>query len=156
MSNYYKIKKSDISNGDGDRVSIFFSGCDIHCPGCFNQELWDPNAGEEYTEDTFKTICSYMTKHKRGLSILGGEPFSKYNRDTVAELCLKFKEKFPDKTIYVWSGYTESYLRGKNNSSIDIILGTADKLIDGPFVEEQRNLNLVMRGSSNQRVINLH
>lgn len=155
MANYYKIKISDIANGPGERVSIFFTGCDIKCKGCFNEELQDPKCGTPYTEDIYQRIKKYMKPYKYGLSILGGEPFSIYNRATVSELCARFKKDFPDKTIYIWSGYTIEKLKSFNSECVNDILKTADYLIDGPFIEELKDYNLKLRGSSNQRIINL-
>lgn len=156
MANYYKIKTNDISNGDGVRVSIFFTGCDIHCKGCFNEDIWDHTKGTLFDEDAYNIIKENMTEYKRGLSVLGGEPFSIYNRKDVDWLVHKFKEDFPDKSIYVWSGYYIDQLRSFNDDNVNSILNTINTLVDGPFLEEFQDYNLYMRGSSNQHIIKLN
>ena len=152
MSKYAKIKKFDIANGDGVRTSIYFMGCPIHCEGCFNQELWDPNYGEEYTEQTYQEIKDSMNEHISGLSILGGEPLSGYNVNTVIELCKRFKTDFPNKTIYLWTGYTLPDLLSQSNPVVNSILDKIDFLIDGPFELKNRDLTLKLRGSINQAI----
>ena len=150
MSKYAKIKKFDIANGDGVRTSIYFTGCPIHCEGCFNQELWDPNYGEEYTEQTYQEIKDSMNEHISGLSILGGEPLSGYNVNTVIELCKRFKTDFPNKTIYLWTGYIFDSIA---SSTKMIISQYCDIIVEGPFKIEERDLSLKMRGSRNQRIL---
>ena len=150
MSKYAKIKKFDIANGDGVRTSIYFTGCPIHCEGCFNQELWDPNYGKEYTEQTYQEIKDSMNEHTSGLSILGGEPLSGYNVNTVIELCKRFKTDFPNKTIYLWTGYIFDSIA---SSTKMIISQYCDIIIEGPFKIEERDLSLKMRGSRNQRIL---
>lgn len=149
MARYSKIKKYDISNGRGLRTSIFFSGCPIHCKGCFNQELWNPNVGQEYTEKTYQEIKDSMNEHIDGLSILGGEPLSDYNLSTVIKLCKEFSRDFPTKSIFLWTGYEiEDFTESQEE-----VLNYIHVLVCGPFVEELKDLNLKMRGSSNQRVL---
>lgn len=150
MSNYAKIKKYDIADGDGVRTSIFFTGCPIHCEGCFNQELQNPKYGQAYTEQTYQEIKETMNEHISGLSILGGEPLSVYNINTVIDLCKQFKKDFPSKTIYLWTGYRFDELP----PSTQMILSQyCDTIVDGPFDIEQRDLSLKLRGSRNQRVL---
>lgn len=150
MSKYARIKKLDIANGDGIRTSIYFTGCPIHCEGCFNQELWDPNYGQEYTEQTYQEIKDSMNEHISGLSILGGEPLSGYNVNTVIELCKRFKTDFPNKTIYLWTGYIFDSIA---SSTKMIISQYCDIIVEGPFKIEERDLSLKMRGSRNQRIL---
>ena len=125
MSNIAKIKQYCISNGEGLRTAIFFSGCDFHCPGCFNYELQDPNYGKKYSSEIEKEIFNTINEHIAGISILGGEPLSKYNLETVTQLCSNFKEKFPNKTIWLWTGYTIEEIKTLP------ILNYIDVLIDG-------------------------
>lgn len=148
---YNKIRKMDISNGPGVRVSIFFQGCSFHCKGCFNEETWDFLGGEEFGEEQIETILDlakddYIT----GLSILGGEPMHPKNIKGTTELAKRFHEKYPKKTIWAWSGYLfEDYVK-----KLDIIQ-YLDVLVEGQFVESLRNPKLKWRGSSNQRVIDV-
>lgn len=146
MSRYAKIKKFDIANGSGIRTSIYFSGCPIHCKGCFNQELWNPNYGKEYTEETYQEIKNSMNEHIAGLSILGGEPLSDYNIDTVIELCKRFREDFPNKNIWLWTGYEIDKLSQKQEYAFTLV----DVVTVGPFIEELKDLSLSWAGSSNQ------
>ena len=150
MSRYARIKKFDIANGDGIRTSIYFTGCPIHCEGCFNQELWDPNYGQEYTEQTYQEIKDSMNEHISGLSILGGEPLSGYNINTVIELCKRFKTDFPNKTLYLWTGYIFDSVAPSTKM---ILSQYCDIIIEGPFKIEERDLSLKMRGSRNQRIL---
>ena len=131
---FNKIRKMDIANGPGVRVSIFFQGCSFHCKNCFNPETWDFDGGE----------------HISGLSILGGEPMHPKNIDATTRLVKRFKEIYPNKTIWVWSGFLfDEYIQDKE------VVEYIDVLVDGQFVDELRNPNLKWRGSSNQRVIDV-
>lgn len=145
------------NNGPGFRVVVWFSGCSHNCPGCHNKEEQNPNAGRPFTEKDIEFILAELGNPRyRGLSILGGEPFELYNVDAVRNLCEKVKEKFSDKkTIWIWSGSTLEQLKKLNNLSVDKVLELADILVDGPFIESKKDLNLKFRGSSNQRIINL-
>ena len=147
MSNIAKIKQYCISNGEGLRTAIFFSGCDFHCPGCFNYELQDPNYGKKYSSEIEKEIFNTINEHIAGISILGGEPLSKYNLETVTQLCSNFKEKFPNKTIWLWTGYTIEEIKTLP------ILNYIDVLIDGPFIQEEYEFGLKWRGSRNQKIL---
>ena len=103
---FNKVRKMDISNGPGVRVSVFFQGCHFHCKGCFNSETWDFLGGKEYTSDIENKIFEFLDKdYIRGLSILGGEPFHQTNIDSVISLSKKFKEKFPNKDLWIWTGF---------------------------------------------------
>lgn len=108
MSRYSVIYKCDIANGTGFRTTIFFTGCPIHCKGCFNESIWDPNTGKEYTEETQeKVMKECRDPNCNGLSVLGGEPTADWNIDAVIGLCKQFKEELPKKDIWMWSRKTD-------------------------------------------------
>ena len=148
---YNKIRKMDIANGPGVRISIFFQGCAFHCKNCFNQETWDFDKGNEFTDEVIDEIISLAKEdYITGLSILGGEPMHPTNIKGTTELAKKFKEIYPNKTIWAWSGFTfEDYIKDKE------VVNYLDVLVDGQFVDELRNPKLKWRGSSNQRVIDV-
>ncbi|MGL5694726.1 MAG: anaerobic ribonucleoside-triphosphate reductase activating protein [Peptostreptococcaceae bacterium] len=150
---FSKIKDNDIANGLGITMSLWTQGCPHHCKGCFNMETWDYNGGKEFTEDDLTYILNSIDKNniKRNLSVLGGEPLCPQNVNGVIELCKVFKSKYPSKTIYLWTGYK---VEDFNNIQMQI-LNYIDVLIDGKFEEENRNLSIMLRGSSNQRVIDV-
>lgn len=154
--NYAKIYRADIANGYGFRVSLFVSGCARNCPGCFNKEAQDPAFGKPFDDKAKQKIFKEL-EHDwcRGLSLLGGEPLSKLsnNRKVIIELAKEVKEKFPDKTIFLWSGYLFDEIL--NNESMKDILKYIDVLIDGPFIEELKDMTLKWRGSSNQHIIDV-
>ena len=147
---YNTIRQLDIANGPGVRVSIFVQGCTFNCPGCFNTVAKDFEGGTEYTEVTQECILELAKPtHISGLSILGGEPLHPKNRSEVLKLARKFKEVYPDKTVWLWTGYfIEDVLEDLVDSDIDFV-------VDGLFKEDLKDLRLKYRGSSNQRVINL-
>ena len=147
MSNIAKIKRYCISNGEGLRTAIFFSGCDFHCPGCFNYELQNPNYGKKYSSEIEKEIFNTINEHIAGISILGGEPLSKYNLETVTQLCCNFKKEFPNKTIWLWTGYTLEEIKALP------VLNFIDVLIDGQFKQDEYEYGLLWRGSRNQRIL---
>jgi anaerobic ribonucleoside-triphosphate reductase activating protein len=149
---YAKIRKMDISNGEGVRVSLFVQGCSFHCKNCFNQETWDFNGGKEFTTAEIQKIIELANKdYIAGLSVLGGEPLHPNNIESVSMLCQYFKFKYPKKSIWVWTGfkYEDILKMGKNYNIFDYI----DVLVDGQFEEDKKDLTLKWRGSSNQRVI---
>lgn len=163
---YMKIKFPDVANGPGVRVSLFVSGCYRHCPGCFNPESWDPKAGQLYTRETEAELLRHLDKPEvAGLSILGGEPFLLVNLPTVWGLVLTAKEHHYDKPIWIWTGYTFEELLAlcrlkhmkhwRGAQLLKMILHAADVLVDGPYIEAQRDLTLQYRGSTNQRIIDL-
>ena len=158
---YGEIKKLDIANGDGVRVSLFVSGCRIHCPGCFNAMTWDFCYGKEFTQDTEKEIIEALEKDFiSGLTVLGGEPFEPENQKVLAPFLKKVKELFPKKNIWCYSGYIyETELLAENGKAhtevTEEMLSYIDVLVDGPFVEELKDISLVFRGSSNQRILKL-
>ena len=160
MSNIAKIKKWDVANGIGIRTSIFFSGCEFACPGCFNSDIWDFNKGEPFTRELYETeIKPTINEHIAGLSILGGEALHPKNLKAVRNLVDWFSQDFPDKSIWVWSGYswTELMERCKKSEEDDLswILCNIDVLVDGRFIESQKDLSLKFRGSRNQRIIDV-
>ena len=148
---YHKIRKMDISNGPGVRVSIFMQGCEFHCNNCFNPETWDFKDGEEFNEDTINKVLKLSDKdYIVGLSILGGEPMHPKNIEGTTLLAKAFKEKYPNKNIWVWSGYLfDKDLKDKE------VLKYIDVLVDGRFVESLADPTLKWKGSSNQRVIDV-
>lgn len=149
---YAKIRKMDISNGEGVRVSLFVQGCSFHCKNCFNPETWNFNDGKDFTTVEVDKIIKLCNKdYIAGLSILGGEPLHPNNIESVSMLCEYFKFKYPNKTIWLWSGFRyEDILNRENNYDI---LNLIDILVDGQFETDKKDLNLKWRGSSNQRVI---
>lgn len=147
---YNKIRKMDISNGPGIRVSIFMQGCSFHCKDCFNSETWDFKAGKEFNDKVINKVLDLASlPHIVGLSILGGEPMHPNNREGTIKLAKAFKKRYPDKDIWVWSGYLFDELKDIEG------LSYIDTLVDGRFVLEQANPTLKFRGSSNQRVIDV-
>lgn len=147
---YNLIRKMDISNGPGVRVSIFMQGCHFHCKNCFNSETWDFEGGKEFTDDTINKVLDLSNKeHIIGLSILGGEPMHPVNIEGTTKLAKAFKEKYPNKDIWVWSGFRYEDLKGKD------VFKYIDVLVDGQYVDELHNPTLKWRGSSNQRVIDI-
>lgn len=157
--NYATIKNCDIANGPGVRVSLFVSGCTHRCKGCFNEMAWDFNYGNPFTQDTIDHIISLLAPdHVCGLTLLGGEPFEPLNQPDVLDLVRTIKRQYPKKTIWAFSGFLfENMLSGKvGNQDICLeILRNVDVLVDGPFVESQKNLMLRFRGSENQRIISV-
>lgn len=154
---YGNIKPIDSANGPGVRVSLFVSGCTNHCKGCFSPQTWDFNFGELYTDDTTLKILDLVDKqYISGLSILGGDPMHPCNRPVVLELARLFRKKFCNaKTIWMWTGYLYEDLKNERNAEVEEIFSLIDVLVDGPFVEELKDVTLPFRGSSNQRIIKL-
>ena len=150
MSKYNKIRKMDISNGPGVRVSIFMQGCIFHCEGCFNPETWDFKCGNEFTDDTINEVLNLCAPdHIKGLSILGGEPMHPKNIEATTKLAKEFKKMYPNKTIWSWTGFNFEDIKDKE------VFKYIDVLIDGQFKINLRNPNLRWKGSSNQRVIDV-
>ena len=148
---YNKIRKMDIANGPGVRVSVFMQGCSFHCKNCFNPETHDFNGGKEFTDEVIEHILELCDKdYIEGLSILGGEPMHPTNIDGTAKLAKAFKEKFPNKNVWVWSGF----LFDKNLKDTEAVK-YIDVLVDGQYVDELHNPLLKWKGSSNQRVIDV-
>ena len=155
--NYATIKNCDIANGPGVRVSLFVSGCTHHCPGCFNQVAWDFAYGQPFTGETEDTILKLLRpSYIRGLTLLGGEPFEPQNQGAVVHLLRRVRQELPDKTIWAFSGYLfdKDILSGRLGDCSEY-LSYLDVLVDGPFIEAKKDLNLRFRGSSNQRLIDV-
>ena len=148
---YNLIRKMDISNGPGVRVSVFMQGCSFHCKNCFNSETWDFEGGKEFNDETIEKILNLCGQnYVEGLSILGGEPMHPTNIEGTTKLAKAFKEKYPNKTLWVWSGFTfDKDLKDKE------VLKYIDVLVDGQYVDELHDPTLKWRGSSNQRVIDV-
>jgi len=155
--NYADIKKVDVANGPGVRVSLFVSGCTHHCKECFNPETWDFGFGSPFGEEQIGQIVSLLDKdHIQGLSLLGGEPFEPENQEAVLDLVKRVRERLPEKTIWCYSGYLfEELAGGKVGAHSRELLERLDVLVDGPFVLEKKDLGLRFRGSNNQRIIDV-
>ncbi len=147
---YNKIRKMDISNGPGVRVSIFMQGCSFNCKNCFNPETHDFNGGKEFTDETIEKVLDLCDKdYVVGLSILGGEAMHKKNIDGTTRLAKAFKERYKDKTIWIWTGFLYEDIKDYE------VFKYIDVLVDGQFKEELSNPMLRFKGSSNQRVIDV-
>ena len=158
--NYATIKPRDIANGPGVRVSLFVSGCTHHCKGCFNQEAWDFDFGQPFTQETIDSILRELSPgFVRGLTLLGGEPFEPENQPAIVELLRQIKTNYPEKTIWAFSGYLfdRDIWPGKlgDPAITREYISYLDVLVDGPFVESKKNLSLRFRGSENQRLIDI-
>lgn len=158
--NYGNIKSYDIADGPGIRVSLFVSGCRHHCKGCFNAETWDFGFGQPYTKETEDQIIGYLGKdYIQGLTVLGGEPFEPENQAEVVKLLKRAKETYPQKDIWCYSGYlydVDMQEGGKVHTDVtEEMLSYIDVLVDGEFVQEEKDIRLLFRGSRNQRLIML-
>ncbi len=159
--NYGEIKKFDIADGEGVRVSLFVSGCRIHCKGCFNEKTWDFCFGKEFTQSTEDEILEALDKpFIQGLTILGGEPFEEENQCVLTAFLKKVRQRFPKKDIWCYTGYIYDKdllpFDGKKHTKFtEEMLSYIDILVDGPFIQEKKNLSLQFRGSENQRIIHL-
>lgn len=148
---YNLIRKMDISDGPGVRVSIFMQGCEFHCKNCFNSETWNFNGGKEYTDDVKEEVLKLCEQgYVKGLSILGGEPLHPKNIEGSTALAKEFKERFPNKTLWMWTGFTFDDDMAKKE-----IFKYVDVLVDGQYVDELHDPTLQWKGSSNQRVIDI-
>ena len=148
--NYGRIKKNDIANGPGVRVSLFVSGCRNHCPGCFNPETWDFGYGELFAKETEKEIIKALRPSWiQGLSILGGDPMEPENQRALLPLLKRIRVMLPDKDIWLYTGYCYENIRNAE------ILKWIDVLVDGSFIEAEKDITLTFRGSRNQRIIPL-
>ena len=153
MARISTIKSNDIANGKGIVVSVWFQGCPFHCKDCHNPQTWDFNGGEEFTQEHIDRVLGYIEVNNidRNLSILGGESLCPPNIEGTLELCKTFKEKYPNKIIYLWTGYV---IENFNELQLEV-LKYIDVLIDGRFEIDKKDLSLKFRGSSNQRVIDV-
>lgn len=151
---------ADIANGIGIRLSIFVSGCKNHCPGCFQPETWDFEYGVPYSKELEEKIIHELSKpHYHGITILGGEPMEKENQAGVKTLIRRVKERLPEKTVWIYTGYTydKDLIVGgsRYTADTDWILDHTDVLVDGRFVESEKDISLQFRGSRNQRIIDM-
>ena len=159
---YGAIKKSDIANGEGIRVSLFVSGCRNRCPGCFQPETWDFTYGKHFDRHAAEEIFSALDNPSvRGITILGGEPLEPENQPEVLALIREVKDRFPGKTVWLYTGATYEQLAAEadnryNTENIKEILSLVDILVDGPYIENEKSLGLRFRGSKNQRVIDMN
>lgn len=156
--NYGEIKKADIANGLGVRVSLFVSGCTHHCHNCFNQVTWDFHYGEPFDEDVQERILQYLEpQHIAGLTLIGGEPMEPSNQRALLPLVKKVKEMYPQKNIWCYTGYIfDKELLSESRARCEVtdeLLSYIDIIVDGRFVEELKDIRLRFRGSSNQRII---
>ena len=158
--NYATIKKRDIANGPGVRVSLFVSGCAHRCEGCFNEIAWDFDYGEAFTRAVEDEILALMEPdYISGITLLGGEPFEPQNQAVLLPFLRRVRERFPTKTVWCFSGYTLEQLQGQSRARCahtDEMLSLLDVLVDGPFVQAKRNIRLRFRGSENQRLIDMN
>lgn len=156
--NYAEIKKCDVANGPGVRVSLFVSGCTHHCKECFNPETWDFNYGREFTDNTEEEIIKYMEpEYIKGLTLLGGEPLEHCNQQGLLPLLRKVKQIYPEKNIWCFTGYdferdVTGHMLGEWEETKEM-LSYIDVMVDGEFIADKKDLNLVFKGSSNQRTI---
>ena len=158
--NYADIKIADVANGQGVRVSLFVSGCNHHCKGCFNSQAWDFNYGKEFTEEDIDRILKELDHpYVEGLSLLGGEPLEPKNQEGLLPLVKDIKKKFPDKNIWCYTGFDfEKDVMGKmaqKNETTRELLKYIDVIVDGKFEEDKKDLKLQFRGSSNQRILDV-
>lgn len=154
---YAGIIRNDVAAGQGVNVTFFVQGCEQHCPGCHNQQTWDFDGGYEFTQDTMNDIINSLSANgvQRNLSIMGGEPLHPNNLFLTNLIIEEVKKVYPNIKIYLWTGYIYENLLERNEKLLQNILKSIDVLIDGPFIKEQRDITLAMRGSRNQRIINL-
>lgn len=147
---YNKIRKMDIANGPGIRVSIFLQGCEFNCKDCFNPETHDFNGGKEFSKDTMKTLMNLCEDDNIvGLSIIGGEPLHPKNIEGTTKIAKEFKEKYHNKNLWIWTGYNYEDLEHEE------ILNYVDVIVDGRFQADKKNPKLNWKGSENQRVIDV-
>ena len=154
--NYSDIKFTDMINGKGIRVSLFVSGCEHHCKDCFNSVTWNPNHGMPFDDDVENDILNYFKKYSNslsGLSLLGGDPTYKTNIIPLVKFVNKFKKHFPEKNIWIWSGFTWEMI--KENKNLYSLVSLCDVLVDGKFDINEKNIKLKWRGSNNQRVLDI-
>ncbi len=159
--NYGEIKKFDIANGPGVRVSLFVSGCRHHCKNCFNEATWDFSFGKPFTQDTVQEILKALSPdYIAGFSLLGGEPFEPENQPEIIKLLSEIRRRFPNKDIWCYTGFLfdKELMDGNSRAKTENtqkMLENIDVLVDGRFIEEQKNISLKFRGSENQRIIDV-
>ena len=160
--NYATIKWTDIANGEGVRISLFVSGCTHRCKNCFNEIAWDFNYGNVFDETVENQILKELSAgYITGLSLLGGEPLEPQNQEALYPFIKKVKEKYPQKSIWCYTGFVfdektgELTNQAKNTAVTKDLIALFDVLVDGPFIEAQKNIRLKFRGSENQRIIDV-
>lgn len=154
--NYMSIMEQDIVNAPGIHTVIWVSGCPHRCPGCFNSNAWDFNAGKEFTESVKQYILNNVGEDIcDGLVVLGGEPLADNNKEDVTNLILECKRRYPNKNIWVYTGYTYEELVERNDTTINTCLNHIDVLVDGRFEKDKASHALKYKGSSNQRIIDM-
>lgn len=160
--NYATIKWCDIANGEGVRISLFVSGCTHRCKNCFNEVAWDFSYGELFDEATQEKVLKELASdYIAGLSLLGGEPFEPQNQEALYPFVKRVRELYPHKTVWCYTGFVFDEKRGelrenhKNTPWTKALLSLIDVLVDGPYIEELKDIRLKFRGSSNQRVIDV-
>lgn len=147
---YLNILDCDIADGEGIRVTLFVSGCSHHCKGCHNPESWNPDNGKEFTEEVKEKLFKLIDRpYIDGLTLSGGDPLFCDNIKDIRQLCFEFKQKFPNKTIWLYTGYTLDKIKALD------FLKCIDVIVDGPFIQELRDITLPFRGSSNQKIIKI-
>ena len=148
---YLNMLDCSIADGEGIRVVLFVSGCPHHCLGCHNPESWNFNAGKEFTSSTMSKLCELLDRdYIDGITISGGEPLAPQNKFQVLKICRNIKEKFPNKTIWIYTGYTvDENLKSELKPHVDVV-------VDGEFIQSLRDITLPFRGSSNQRILKLN
>ena len=152
--NYEKVDKCSVSNGAGVRTVLWVSGCDVHCHNCHNPQTWDFNSGIPFTDDSMQEILYDLSKpYIKGLTLSGGHPLDPHNAPKVLEIVKRVKMVFPNKDIWIYSGYVwEDIIK---DNTLKEILECTDVLVDGAYVDELRDISLAFRGSSNQRIIDV-
>lgn len=152
--NYHNIKTDDMLNGDGLRVTCWVSGCNMRCFNCYNPQTWDFNSGIAFTEDTMQEILYDLSKpYIKGITLSGGHPLDPHNAPKVLEIVKRVKIVFPNKDIWIYSGYVwEDIVK---NETLREIMKYTDVLVDGAYIDELRDISLPFRGSSNQRIIDV-
>ena len=152
--NYEKVAKCSVSNGAGVRTVLWVSGCDVHCHNCHNPQTWDFNSGIPFTDDSMQEILYDLSKpYIKGLTLSGGHPLDPHNAPKVLEIVKRVKMVFPNKDIWIYSGYEwENIIK---DETLKEILKYTDVLVDGAYIDELRDISLPFRGSSNQRIISV-
>ena len=155
---YAGIIKNDVAAGKGVCVTFFVQGCSQHCPGCHNPQTWDFDGGYEFTQETMNSIIKALNANgvQRNFCVMGGEPLHPNNLFLTNLVINEVRKKYPDIKIYLWTGYLYKDLIDKQEKLLQNIFDNIDVLIDGPYIQEQRDITLPMRGSKNQSIITLH
>lgn len=158
---YCGLNKNDIAAAPGFSITLYVSGCNKHCPGCHNPETWNENYGEEFGWDVIREIINDLKTSpvQKNLCLMGGDPLFPNNREWIRYLIHTVKCHSPSTPIYLWTGYTweelQDYLRQWRSEGLSYILNNINYLIDGPYIQEERDITLHLRGSRNQRIIEL-